>query len=313
LWSTVASKAKPRPPEGLGHGELFNWYAERGMRLPDRNRVLNPNKAIQRKFGGPKFPWPAYPFDHNALFTKDRYIIDTNRPASDSQGRPRRRDPSMGPQYIPVLDWDENIRPCYYVYMTKGACPYPDNNECLANHNVEHDQWDWLIKVRGWSPLAVNHLIENSRSNTPRDMKPENRLKLFPPRNKITGPIPKGTTTEADIEEWRGTNGIVDENNEPTSQGSVDEAECAFAEGVQMDDATRRVPRATEEEGSDASISEERITAALNATRERVPRTSYPTYLTSALNTSRYVLSTPSKPSKLALRRARQLGRDPPE
>jgi hypothetical protein len=115
----------------------------------------------------------------------------------------------MGLSRLPCLDRDENFRPCYYVYARKMACPYPNNNECVANHNVTRDQLLWLILERGLHVGTANHMIRMSRWHTPEDMLPENRMEYFPPREEITEPTPKGTMTEAEITEWRNGHDIL--------------------------------------------------------------------------------------------------------
>jgi hypothetical protein len=116
----------------------------------------------------------------------------------------------MGLQATPYLDRDEALRPCYYVYGSRRACPYLKDNQCLANHNITRDQFLWLILERGMSVGSANKMIEMSRYHTPEDMLPSNRhLKLFPPRDEITEPTPKGTMTETEIEAWRRAHRIL--------------------------------------------------------------------------------------------------------
>jgi hypothetical protein len=173
-----------------------------------------------------------------------------------------------------------------------------------------------LIKVRKWAPTAVNQLIENSRSNTPADMKPENCLNLFPPRDQITGPIPKGVLTSAEIDEWRRAHRIIPktEGTAPTTPRRLCPEGRAWADYVKNYDVNYKKNRVTQARDSAASASDTRVTAALTATHEAVQsRTSDPAYPTPALNASRYVFSTPTKSTKLAERRARRLGGDPPE
>jgi hypothetical protein len=350
-WSKVASKPKPQqqptrpqqpqpqlqPPEGMNLGQKLNWYAQHDMDMPEpkgkgkapaqgpnaprhagepRNIVLHSKKTLYRKFESSKFPWPAYPFNQNDLFTKVKYEIDTHRPAKDSEGRPRRKDPSTGPDYIPVLDQDENIRPCYFVYMTKGPCPYPDNNQCLANHNVERDQLEWLIRVRDWPHRMANHMIKNSMLNTPSDMKPQNRMELFPPADQLTGPIPKGTLTAAEIEEWRRAHRILPKakGNEQPPPRPIGPQGIAWAEGVQRGDAAYMKAQAAENARTNASASNAEVAAFLaKANPPAQPRTSDPAYPTPALNASVHASSSSTKSSKLAARHARQSGGGNPE
>jgi hypothetical protein len=134
----------------------------------------------------------------------DRYPVDERTAGMDQQGRQCRRDPAMGFQALPFLDRDEALRPCYYVYGSRRACPYPKDNQCLANHNITRDQLLWLILERDLFVESANKMITMSRHHTPEDMLPSNRhLELFPPRDEITEPTPKGTMTETEIEAWR--------------------------------------------------------------------------------------------------------------
>jgi hypothetical protein len=111
---------------------------------------------------------------------------------------------------LPYLDRDEALRPCYYVYRSWRACPYPENNQCLANHNITREQLLWLILERGMSVDAANKMTEMSKHHTPEDMLPSNRhLELFPPRDEITEPTPKGTMTKTEIKAWRRVHRIL--------------------------------------------------------------------------------------------------------
>jgi hypothetical protein len=140
----------------------------------------------------------------------NRYPVNKRIPATDDQGRKCRRDPAMGFQALPFLDWDEALRPCYYVYGSRRACPYPEDNQCLANHNITRDQFLWLILERGMPVDLANKMIAMSRHHTPEDMLPPNRyLELFPPQDEITEPTPEGTMTETEIEAWRRAHRIL--------------------------------------------------------------------------------------------------------
>jgi hypothetical protein len=158
---------------------------------------------LRRHFGSNKFPFEPFPFNPAALYWMNRYPVNKRIPATDDQGRKHRRDPAMGFQALPFLDWDEALRPCYYVYGSRRACPYPEDNQCLANHNITRDQFLWLILERGMPVDLANKMIAMSRHHTPEDMLPSNRhLELFPPQDEITEPTPEGTMTETEIKAW---------------------------------------------------------------------------------------------------------------
>jgi hypothetical protein len=178
----------------------------RGTPKPSSRRRI----PLRRHFGSIKFPFEPFPFNPAALYWMDRYPVNKRIPATDDQGRKCRRDPAMSFQALPFLDWDEALRPCYYVYGSRRACPYPEDNQCLANHNITRDQFLWLILERGMPVDLANKMIAMSRHHTPEDMLPPNRhLELFPPQDEITEPTPEGTMTETEIEAWRRAHRIL--------------------------------------------------------------------------------------------------------
>jgi hypothetical protein len=329
LWSKVASKApKPNsepaePPEGLTYAQKFYWRIEHGLEMPtEKNKAKQPvagsnsqrhardppsvklkaKKDVRRQFGSSKFPFHPFPFNPDDLFTMDKYPVDTNRQAKDDKGREKRKDPAMGSSWMPYLDRDEDIRPCFYVYVSDKPCPYPADNKCLANHNVTRDQFLWLIIERKMNPKAVNWMIERSRSNTPEDMLPANRLDFFPPtREEITEPTPKGTMTEAEIVEWRNAHTFLPKlkGNESIERTFGPRA-SAYACKVQADDVKFQAK-------ADAAQLKAKASRAANTERKDL------TQPTIALDTSRYASNPFTRPSRTAAKQARNAGGSKPE
>ena len=312
-------------PEGLSWPQQLNWFARNDIALPTvqkggargpqskpkpntprhagepRDVTLNRKPTLQRKFGESKFQFKPFPFNPDGLFTMTKYGIDSARPAKDDQDRAKRKDSAMGSAYVDCLDRDEDMRPCHYVHGTNQACPYPDNNESLANHNVTRDQFFWLILERNWPIYMVNYLINHFRLETPRDMLPQNRLKLFPPRDQINEATPKGNMTEAEIDEWRRAHRIVARNNDSELVGrKFGQDATDFVDKVRQDDA-ELVERAKQ-----ASLTERRPPPTITSLGTSIHA---PTSTPGASGRA----SNPPKGSKLAARQARRHEGDKPE
>jgi hypothetical protein len=201
---TYSARTPPRYPQPPHYERPPTQPASEPPR-GTQSKTSDKRIPLRCHFGPIEFPFEPFPFNPSALYWMDRYPVNKRIPATDDRGRKCHRDLAMSFQALPFLDWDEALRPCYYVYGSRRACPYPEDNQCLANHNITRDQFLWLILERGLSVDLANKMIEMSRHHTPEDMLPPNRhLELFPPRDEITEPTPKGTMaeTETEIEAW---------------------------------------------------------------------------------------------------------------